>query len=194
MLSLPFGVTELLLGARAVARGLFWLVVFGVLLYAPARYVYLNVPIMPFQPVCWNVNGFWPEDRYVNIHGRPTEAFAMGIVDLFADREFSVGVSEGGLRVPLYRWLSHHHQQGWDGFYRPRRFFRFHDSWDVVWPFYRSLTQDGLIGPVELRGYVILDHSGVQDELRRLGPTECGLMEELVIEGGRFAGLVESLR
>ena len=185
---------RLLLYARSVARGLFWLLALGVLLYAPARYVYLNVPIMPFQPVCWNVNGFWADDRYVNIQGRPTEAFVVGIFDLATDWGFPVGISEGELKVPLYEWLSHSRTEGWDGFYRARRFYRFLNSKAVAWQLYGSLRQKGLMAPEELSGYVILDRSGTEDELRRLGASECGLMEEFVIEGGRFAGLVESRR
>ena len=187
-------ISGLLLFTRAIARGLFWSVVLGVLLYAPARYVYLNVPIMPFQPVCLNVNGFWPEDQYMNILGRPTEAFVLGVTDRAVEFGFPAGIGDGRPTVPLSRWLSHHYLEGWDGFYRPRRFFRFHDSSDVVWQYYVSLRQQGLIAPEDLSGYRILDRSGMEDELRRLGPEECGLMEEFVIEGGRFAGLVESLR
>ena len=184
---------RLLLYARALARGLFWLAVLGVLLYAPARYVYLNVPIMPFQPVCWSVNADWPNE-YVEIPGRPSEAFVVGIFDLAVEYGSSVGIAGRQLRVPLYEWLSHNYYQGWDGFYRPRRFYRFLDSAAVAGRLYKMLEDEGVITDETMRKYRFLDLSSGEREWRTRGPDECGLMGNLVIYGRRYDDAIESLR
>jgi len=172
---------------RRIRRWLIWATALALAIGVPLAwvgpYVYFNVPIMSFRPVCFDRNALAPIPRLREVEGTMTREFVLGVAELATEyKDFTVAIRGRRVFLPMANWLSH-----WDLGARDIEHSRWVITGAVATPIFRRRRDEGAITDEAMKEYMFIDRWRDEAEPRPLKADECGLLHELVIEGGHFA-------
>jgi hypothetical protein len=154
-----------------------------------ARYIYFYVPLLELQPVCYDKNARPPEPNMRLVEGPVTREFVVAVADL-ASRHDNIKVMVRGTHayLTISAWIDHGFlAEVLLGSVNYRRRIRWEYSASAAGTILVRRMKQGLITDEIRQEYMFHDKIWDNEPPRILTSGECGLLHELVIEGGRFA-------
>ncbi len=154
-----------------------------------ARYVYFHVPFIKFHPVCYDGNAFFPANNMKINKGHVTREFVVEAAKMASlSPDIEITAQGKNAYLSLVSWISHGYlKEALAGSVDYRRRYRWEYSMSIVQEIFWRRVAQGVITDEIRNEYLFHDIRRENEAPRWLRPDECGLLPELVIEGGRFA-------